>query len=235
MIDLDVQDTLSFIEPNLSGRKHLLEVGCGKGKLARELMNSGYNLKAIDSSDEAVVAAKTLGVDAQKIDFLEFKQAKFDAICFTRSLHHIDPLAAAVAKIDELLEIDGVVIIEDFAAELLDENGALWRYAIEDLLVACAKLPSRDTKTALQAPLRFWQEHHFGKHKISDSKSMIEALSARFHITKLEYTPYLYRYFVDGKYGLAPSLVLALKNWETKMIDLGSMKAIGIRLIATRR
>ena len=75
----------------------LLEVGAGSGELARALVDAGHSVVAVDASEKAVASARELGVDARHADWHDFDDGTFDAILFTRSLHHIDRLQQADA------------------------------------------------------------------------------------------------------------------------------------------
>ena len=109
-------ETLKFVLKYLNSRNNrILEVGCGNGELALALQNSGFQVIAIDSSVEAVENAKALGVDARVAQFPNFDETGFDAILFTRSLHHIHELEQAVERAYQLLNNNGLVMLEDFA------------------------------------------------------------------------------------------------------------------------
>src|SRR5438067_13415327 len=50
----------------------------------------------------------------------------FDAIAFTRSLHHINPLRQAIVRARELLNPNGFLLIEDFALDDVNEATIAW-------------------------------------------------------------------------------------------------------------
>jgi cyclopropane fatty-acyl-phospholipid synthase-like methyltransferase len=40
--DVTLRETLAFIQPQLAGRRRVLEVGCGRGELAARLAAAGW-------------------------------------------------------------------------------------------------------------------------------------------------------------------------------------------------
>jgi len=66
----------------------ILDLGCGDGFLAAELVKMGCKVTGVDSSQEMVLAAKSLGLDvylkdAQKLNFYD----EFDAVFSNAALH----------------------------------------------------------------------------------------------------------------------------------------------------
>src|SRR5262249_45959315 len=98
----------------------VLEVGCGPGVLAERMIRDGVQLTAIDLSEEQVAEARARGVPAIASDFLAFQAAPFDAVLFTRSLHHISPLETGIAKIRTLVRRGGLLLADEFAHEEID-------------------------------------------------------------------------------------------------------------------
>ena len=111
----EVQAWVSRVLPGGGRGLRVLEVGCGPGVLAEHLLRDGVELTAIDVSEEQVAEARARGVPAIASDFLAFEAAPFDAVLFTRSLHHIAPLAAGIAKIRVLVRPGGLVLADEFA------------------------------------------------------------------------------------------------------------------------
>ncbi len=88
--EVATRETLHFVRAHLSGgAQHLLEVGCGNGALAAALQADGHTLVALDADAEAVAEARRRGVDARHAAWPDFENAPFDAVLFTRSLHHL--------------------------------------------------------------------------------------------------------------------------------------------------
>jgi SAM-dependent methyltransferase len=85
--------------------RRILEVGCGTGELAARLSKDAYSVVAIDSDRDSVAAAQRLGVNARVATWPDFDEGHFDAVLFTRSLHHIHPLDESVRHAaDSLVE-----------------------------------------------------------------------------------------------------------------------------------
>lgn len=97
--------------------KELLEVGCGTGRITRDLVRHASRVVAVDP-DEAALAKARMAILADNVTFLpmpdgilDFSPASFDVVIYTLSLHHV-PLA----HMDESLRI---------AASLLREGGVI--------------------------------------------------------------------------------------------------------------
>ena len=119
----ETQFTQAFIRRSLPERaRRVLEIGCGSGELAASLLQDGVSLIAIDNDADAIAAAQGLGVDARIAAWPDFEDGLFDAVLFTRSLHHIHPLDKAVQRAADTLVIGGRLIVEDFAYEAADEK-----------------------------------------------------------------------------------------------------------------
>lgn len=237
--DVPTQETLAFVLRSLlPGRLRLLEVGCGRGELAARLRGIGHEVVAIDSSAESVEAARRLGVDARAADFPAFDERPFDAVLFTRSLHHIRPLRAAVARAHELLKPRGLLLIEDFAFTDVGEHTADWFHRLLALLDACgALLPAEGSfgRRLLDGggDLSLWCGH---AHEISPAGEMLSAVSERFELAVHETTPYLYRYVAsmvtdDGQGALVVSRVLEL---EKALGEADDRHLIGRRFVARK-
>jgi SAM-dependent methyltransferase len=111
----------------------VLDVGCGFASVARALALQGRIVLAIDGDPNAIAGAEVTlhGTDAVA-RLVEFgaddglEPRSFDVIRFGRVLHHIPDLAGAVAHTATLLAPGGVVIVEEFAPERIDERSAAW-------------------------------------------------------------------------------------------------------------
>jgi 2-polyprenyl-3-methyl-5-hydroxy-6-metoxy-1,4-benzoquinol methylase len=81
----------------------VLEVGCGRGNLARGAARLGYQVDAIDP--EAPVGAIFHAVSLEEFS----DPGPFDAVLANLALHHIPDLSDALAKIRRLLRPGGRV------------------------------------------------------------------------------------------------------------------------------
>src|SRR6267378_1193249 len=142
--------TYDFIKRFLpSEYRRILEVGCGTGELAACLWNDGYSVVAIDSGSDSVAAARRLRVDAHIATWPNFADRQFDAILFTRSLHHIHPLAESIKHAAGSLVGAGFIIVEDFAYESADEKTLHWFVSALRVLEATGMLSADESLNKL--------------------------------------------------------------------------------------
>ncbi|MEO6580096.1 MAG: class I SAM-dependent methyltransferase [Sphingomicrobium sp.] len=102
-----VRYTYEFVNANLGDYRRVLEVGCGHGELAALLADSGRDILAIDIELAAIASARALQVDAHAMSWPTQMSGTFDAVLFTRSLHHIADLTGAVAAAKDVLSPGG--------------------------------------------------------------------------------------------------------------------------------
>jgi SAM-dependent methyltransferase len=136
----EVQGWVRRVIPEGGRGLRVLEVGCGSGVLAERLVRDGVQLTAIDASEEQVAEARARGVPAVVSDFLAFEAPPFDAVLFTRSLHHIAPLQAGIAKIRTLVRPGGLVVADEFAHDEIDGFTAAWFWDLQAVLESCGAL-----------------------------------------------------------------------------------------------
>lgn len=235
-VDVLTMHTLEFVTGVLPGRGlRLLEVGAGGGQLARALMDAGHDVVAVDASEKAVGRARKLGVDARHADWHDFDDGTFDAILFTRSLHHIDRLQEAIDRCWPMLPDDGRVILEEVSFADVDRPTADWLGTTMRSLVAedAITVPERSFLTTLLEapdPHAWWHEHHGHMHLADDIRA---ACRRHGRIVDDHAVVYLYRYFAmlapDGEIGVA--LLETLKRDEQARIADAGIRAVGRRLV----
>ena len=112
-------DTLSFIDEvcaPLQGRR-FIDIGCGGGSLARALRARGATVTGVDSSSEAVTAARLAVPDAEfmeaQADALPYGDHVFDGAVFLNSLHHVpaDRMRAALHEALRVVAPSGRVLV----------------------------------------------------------------------------------------------------------------------------
>lgn len=234
--------TTDFLLAELGpSRKRVLEVGCGRGEVAACLQAAGHSVIGIDTDRAAIDSAVARSVDARHVRWLEYGDtARYDAILFTRSLHHLEPLDASVAHAVDLLADDGRVLIDDFA---FSDTGADTREWFQTLLFSarangwCAfggGVPSF-AERLLGGDVTAWHDdHHASIHSASD---MAAALGRCFTIERIDETPYLFRYLrhVVGDGELAWSRLRRALEEEQRAAAEGRAELIGRRFVCGKK
>jgi SAM-dependent methyltransferase len=231
-------DTYEFAATHLSPtRPRVLEVGCGRGHFAALLGGAGFSVVAVDASRESVEAARSLGVDARLAVWPDFDGGPFDAVLFTRSLHHIGPLDLAVERTSEVLASEGVLLVEDFAVEGAEAPALEWLYRTTRLLVASGVadvVPQSfaERLLACSGGIEAWREHHH--HDIHTAVRQREEIAAAFKVLYEERSPYYYRYLLpmlgDSERGF--DVARELRAGEEALLAAGAFAPIGVRLVA---
>lgn len=216
--------TYDFVTSNLpQGATRILEVGCGDGALAALLQADGLQITAIDSDSEAVEAARIAGVEARLIDWPVPMEREFDAILFTRSLHHIDELDRAVAAARHALRPGGRIIVEDFRAEGGSAVSASWFSDVARALIAEGAL-----ETSLEDLL---EKLAPADHDLHASSAIAEALN-RFDTVAGD-AAYYFRYLEPHL--RQPEKAKELLDQELTLIRAGAIHALGKRFVAAAR
>jgi SAM-dependent methyltransferase len=230
--------TLDYVKRSLPARcRRVLEVGAGTGELAARLLRDGLAVVALDSDPDAVATARTLGVDARLARWPQPLDEPFDAVLFTRSLHHIHRLEESVNAAAAGLAPHGRVVVEDVAIEAADERTLAWFTEALRLLRDSGRLPGHsallEDLLATGGSPAVWQEHH--DHDLHGAAAMEAALGAALTEVEVEAAPYLFRY-LGAALAKAPArdtLVRALAEQERTLIADGAIAALGWRLRGT--
>lgn len=199
-IDIATAETAAFLLEWL-GDAHcrVLEVGAGEGHVAELLGHRGHEVVAIDTDAESVARARARGVDAREARWPDFTSGPFDAVVFTRSLHHIDDLEGAVARACELVVPKGLVIVEDFAFESLDDAMVGWFRDHLRVIAAATDLdaPSDSFVARVLAGGSAAAIHSVEPHRDLHSWTrMLDALTERSSPVDARSAPYFYRYLI---------------------------------------
>jgi SAM-dependent methyltransferase len=235
----ETQFTRDFIKRSFPpGARRVLEIGCGSGELAASLLQNGLSVVAIDHDADAIAGAERLGVDARIAAWPDFEDGQFDAILFTRSLHHIHPLDKAVQRAADSLVIGGRLIVEDFAYEMADEKTLRWfgevigRLDAADLLVKDGEfLNAVRSKTET---LKAWRENH--ESDLHTATAILAEIRRVFSETQCEEAPYYFRYLCRAIVPTADrdKILQDLAEEETGLIAKGAILALGHRFVAVR-
>jgi SAM-dependent methyltransferase len=102
-----------------SGGRDLLDVGCGRGRLARRLAlaDPRRHVLGLDPSGEMIDAARAEHADVPGLEFVEgdfltceIPPGSYDFVSFVASLHHMDQ-GRALAKAAEILRPGGRLVV----------------------------------------------------------------------------------------------------------------------------
>ena len=181
------------------GRAKVLEVGAGDGELAALLRSRGWDVTAIDPASEAEGVERVALADVD---------GSFDAAVAVVSLHHVEPLGPSCRRLAEVVRPGGMVIVDEFDVETLDERATAWWLA--------RRGDASRTPAEVVADMR----RHI--HPVREVLAALEA--AGFVLGTVERGPYLHRWH------LPPGLLEA----ELELIDAGELPATGARFVATR-
>ena len=237
------QFVMSVLPPSAARPLRILEVGCGTGALAVRLAETGYQVLALDSSPAAVRSARAKGVDAQVVTWPMAMSDRyiqhFDAVLFSRSLHHIQPLGQTLDQVRSVLAPGGSVAIEDFAYSELDQETAMWFFDVLQLLDASGVFTKSDREFGrhlLQSGGSFLLWHEAQGHEITPAVEMRAAVAQRFELASEVAEPYLYRYAVAMLRATKRGAAVAerLYELEKKMADEGLVRLIGRRFVGRK-
>ena len=236
--DVALQYTYDYIRRHLRPRSDVLEVGCGKGDLAAKLQQDQHNVLAIDVSEAAITETQSKGVSAQCCNFLDLvSNRSFDALLFTRSLHHIYPIQLAIDHAFEFLKPGGVLIIEDFDYPGMDMDTAQWLYNLAEVLFAAGVIEHSELlQVKGEDPVAYWIGDHHHEPPLNSRTQTVDAISKSFQEITVETSSYLFRYFCRDLATNSKGYEIASKifQWEAALIDRGEIRPIGFRVTATR-
>jgi SAM-dependent methyltransferase len=183
----------------------VLEVGAGRGDLARTLRRAGYDVTAIDpdpgGDDVVPVGLAELDVPA----------ASFDAAVAVVSLHHVDSLEQGCLRLAHVLRPGAALLIDEFDIDRLDERAAGWWLEQRRALGREGERTPRAVIDDLRAEV----------HPLA---RVLEALTPSFEVGPPLRGSYLYRWDLDE----------SLRPVEEELIARGELPAIGVRLVAAR-
>ena len=186
----------------------VLEVGCGtEGGLVEPLADVGYDVLGIDPDAPA-------GGRFRQISLEELEEPQsFDAVVASRVLHHVHTLGDAL---DKLARLAPLLLVDEFAYELIDEMTRDWYESQHRLLRAAGVEPSGPPD------LDEWRGRHPDIHP---SHLLVAELDRRFERLYCERRPYLYRW-LNGP---------ASEALEATLIAARAIQPIGLRYAGVAR
>src|SRR5947207_1846560 len=238
-VDVPTRETLEFLESHIPVGATILEVGCGEGQVACELLKRGYHVNGLDSDPEVIASAQAHGVPAVVASWPKFESSvSFDAIVFTRSLHHINPLGEAIARARELLNPGGLLLIEDFALDEVDQAAVQWFVKIlrSEQGKALINPIADQLATKLLSASDIMQTWHRNRaHDLHSFTAMNKAIAAQFVIRESQSVPYFYRYLVPvlSTTYQATSLIDEVFQQESVLGERGEIVLLGRRIVAS--
>ena len=185
----------------------VLDVGCGQGELTTSLAVAGYDVLGIDPLAPPGDYFRRLKLE--DVDETE----RFDAVVAGFSLHHVSDLETGLDKIARLLEPGGVLVVDEFGWDRLDETTLDWLYGQQRALAAAGHGEPPASQEELR---REWDAEHLGLHGFAALRA---GLDARFDEREFEWTPHLHRKLA----GVATEVL------EQALIDAGAIQALGFR------
>jgi SAM-dependent methyltransferase len=231
--------TYDFVKRSLPNDcLRILEVGCGTGELAACLSRDGHAIVAIDIDPESVAAARRHGVDARVAKWPDFDDGNFDAVLFTRSLHHIHPLNGAVRHAANTLREGGRIIVEDFAHESADEKTLRWFVSTVRLLEATGSLGGEDellqNVLSKTVTLKAWRQNH--ENELHTAAEIDEQLERTSSPVIREDAACYFRYVADAITRIEErnSILQKLAEQEQTLSAQGSIVALGRRFVIAR-
>jgi SAM-dependent methyltransferase len=238
-VDIATRETLEFVTSHLPRGATILEVGCGDGRVASQLLNCGYRVTGLDSKSDMIVKARTRGVPTVIALWPKFdSKVAFDAIAFTRSLHHITPLSEAIVRARDLLSPAGLLLIEDFAPDEVNEATVHWFVKVlrSEQAKALINLVAGQLATELLSAanvMQTWRQNR--GHDLHSFTAMNEAIDGRFLIREDHSVPYFYRYLIPvlPNTRAAASFVDEVFHQEEFLSQRGEIVALGRRIIAS--
>jgi SAM-dependent methyltransferase len=187
----------------------VLEVGCGRGDLARAIARAGHRVVAIDPDAPAGDLFRATSLE-------EFADPEpFDAVVASLALHHVADLPGALDKIAQMLRSAGRLIVNEHAVDRLDEPTARW------YLEKLAQIRS-DAPPSLEQCLHEWEDDHAGLHGYA---AMRQELDRRFTERFFTWMPYLYGELTGA----------ATDVQERALIHAGAIRATGFRYVGERQ
>jgi SAM-dependent methyltransferase len=231
---LAMGQTVGFLADVLRGRARVLEVGCGRGDVARRLGAAGFRVTAIDL--ELPDPSPAPNVAFLERDFLRFEADPFDAVVFAASLHHISPLDAAIDRSYRLLQRGGLFVADDFDVDAPNLQTLRWYYDTQELLAAADMFPRDRLGPLTGDPVARWRAAHIDDPPLHTGVEMRRAVAERFSLRDVHGAAYLYRHITKHLPHDARGVAVAqyLYNTERRGITDGTLSAVGLGIVAAR-
>jgi SAM-dependent methyltransferase len=237
---IPLEETLRFLARALPpAPMRVLEAGAGDGALAVALAALGYDVTAVDEAGGPPSTAVADCIRWVEADFLYHDEKEpYDAVLFTRSLHHMTPVEGALDRAFALLKPGGLLIAEEFAYDRVNLPTARWYYDLESVLLAAGLLATEEQNEDLEEgnPLGRWRKEHAHDPPLHTGHAMLAAARERFDLGPAEEAPYLYRTFcarlVDGDRGVR--VARRIFELESRLVRERDITAAGLRIVGKK-
>ena len=194
----------------------VLEVGCGRGELTTSLAVAGYDVLGIDPAAPDGVRFRRLTLEDLSED-----EGPFAAVVAAFALHHVRDLDAGLDRILRLLRPGGVLALDEFGWDRLDDATLDWFHGQRGALAAAGHGEPPPPPAQLRSE---WDAEHVGLHGYA---TMRAALDERFQERAFQWQPFLHR-LLRGTDGASAVL-------EQALIDAAAIEALGFRYAGTPR
>jgi SAM-dependent methyltransferase len=200
-------DLRAFVRANLPAPPvRVLEVGAGAGGLARALRAAGYDVLAIDPRSD--------GDDVHPIALVDLDEpaGSFAAAIAVVSLHHVEPLGESCARLGDMVEPGGTLVVDEFDVGAFDLGAAAWW--LEQRAAIGESQP--------QTPEELVADHREHLHPL---ERILAALEPHFELGPPVRGAWLPRWNLGD----------SLRAVEEEAIARGELPAVGARLVGRRR
>ena len=105
----------SFLLGHVRGGERVLDLGCGDGAFAAELVTAGCSVTAVDVAEEAVRRARVRvpAADVRRVEegvALPFAEDAFDVVWAGEVLEHVADVVGLLAEVRRVLRWDGTLL-----------------------------------------------------------------------------------------------------------------------------
>ncbi len=113
-----VAESQRFYVPFFTGRRHVLDIGCGRGEFLKLMREAGVPARGIEASEESVAYCRSQGFDASQADLFTYlseqPETSLDGIFCSQVVEHLPPdrLPELVRLCAGRLATGGILAIE---------------------------------------------------------------------------------------------------------------------------